>query len=101
MRLHNEPFISVGGLEVVKAEDYLVSKSFTKVKGEIKEKTISLPKSNVVKLFFKDDSYIAVRPSGTEPKVKFYVGVVSKKKVDLKAKVEQLFSGLKEVLKLN
>ena len=31
--LHNQPFISIGGLEVVKAEDYLISKSFTKVKG--------------------------------------------------------------------
>ena len=99
--LHNDPFISINGLEVVKVEDYLMSKSFHKVKGEIKEKNITLPKSDVVKLFFKDDSYIAVRPSGTEPKVKFYIGVVSKKKVDLHEKVMVLFNGLKEVLKLN
>ena len=99
--LHNNPFININGLEVVKVEDYSISKSFSKVKDEIKEKAITLPKSDVVKLFFKDNSYIAVRPSGTEPKVKFYVGVVSKKKADLNEKVEVLFNGLKEVLKLN
>jgi phosphoglucomutase len=33
-----------------------------------------LPKSDVVKILFKDDSWLAVRPSGTEPKIKFYLG---------------------------
>ena len=34
----------------------------------------SLPKSNVLKLFFEDGSWLAVRPSGTEPKIKYYFG---------------------------
>ena len=36
------------------------------------EYTINLPKSNVIKLYFEDGSWMAVRPSGTEPKIKFY-----------------------------
>ena len=36
-----------------------------------------LPKSNVLKFFLSDDSWFAVRPSGTEPKIKFYFGVAA------------------------
>lgn len=44
-----------------------------------------LPKSDVMKFFLEDDGWFAVRPSGTEPKIKFYFGVVaaSKEKVEL------------------
>ena len=100
--LHSNPFIVVDDNPVVRVEDYLISKSFTKGKNGIKEKAITLPKSNVVKLIFKDHSYIAVRPSGTEPKVKFYIGVVSnKKEVDNKKRVKALLDGLKLVLELD
>ena len=100
--LHSNPFLTIGKYQVVKVEDYQVSKSFSKNKdGEIVEKGINLPKSNVVKLIFKDHSYICVRPSGTEPKVKFYIGVTSKNNVGLEEKINQLFDGLKEVLKLD
>lgn len=37
-----------------------------------------LPKSNVIKIIFKDESWMAIRPSGTEPKIKFYIGVNGK-----------------------
>ena len=36
---------------------------------------INLPKSNVLQLILKDGSKISIRPSGTEPKIKFYFGV--------------------------
>ena len=36
---------------------------------------IGLPTSNVLKYILEDGSWIAVRPSGTEPKIKFYMGV--------------------------
>jgi len=39
------------------------------------EETIDLPKSNVLQFFTEDGSKISVRPSGTEPKIKFYFGV--------------------------
>ena len=94
--LHSDPFITINGLEVTRVEDYLLQKSMTK-----KTKTsITLPVSNVVKLIFSDHSYICVRPSGTEPKVKFYIGVVGKTNKDLDVKVKALYDGLKKVLQL-
>ena len=61
-------------LDVVKKLDYL-------------DGIDSLPKSNVLKYFLSDGSWFAVRPSGTEPKIKFYFGVVadSQKAADEKA----------------
>ncbi|MCT9857003.1 hypothetical protein P2R64_17565 [Priestia megaterium] len=39
------------------------------------QEVIELPSSNVLKFWLKDGSWFAIRPSGTEPKVKFYFGV--------------------------
>jgi len=69
-----EPITSLGALAVSTAEDYLTSTRVTD-KGE---ETIDLPKSNVLKYSFEDGSWVCLRPSGTEPKVKFYFGVNSK-----------------------
>lgn len=50
----------------------------------------SLPKSDVLKYFLKDGSWVAVRPSGTEPKIKFYFGVCAKTQDEAQAKVKEL-----------
>jgi phosphoglucomutase len=63
-----------------------------------KEKSINLPKSNVLQFFLKDGSKITIRPSGTEPKIKFYFSVNEKAdksnieniKLKLKEKIESL-----------
>lgn len=49
-----------------------------------------LPKEDVLKFFFSDGSWLAVRPSGTEPKIKFYLGVVSESKEENEAKLGNL-----------
>ncbi len=49
-----------------------------------------LPKSDVLKYFLKDGSLITVRPSGTEPKIKFYFGVCGKTQKDAEEKVKVL-----------
>ena len=54
-------------------KDYQLQKSQDLVSG--KEENIDLPKSNVLQFFTADGSKISVRPSGTEPKIKFYFGV--------------------------
>lgn len=59
---------NIGKLVIVKREDYDNQKLYV----DAKEYTINLPKSNVIKLYFNDDSWMAIRPSGTEPKIKFY-----------------------------
>ncbi|HDX9589663.1 TPA: phospho-sugar mutase [Bacillus pseudomycoides] len=63
----------VAGLEVTIAEDYKASVR-TKVEENVTEE-IKLPKSNVLKYYLADGSWFCLRPSGTEPKIKFYFGV--------------------------
>ncbi len=63
----------MAGKQVVTAEDYAVSKRTLLT--ENKEEAIDLPKSNVLKYFLEDGSWFCLRPSGTEPKVKFYFAV--------------------------
>jgi len=59
--------------KVIKYEDYLLGKSFDyQTETELK---LILPKSNVLKFYLEDNSWFVIRPSGTEPKVKVYIGV--------------------------
>lgn len=64
---------SFGEIEVLKKEDYLNSTAEDLKSGEREE--LDIPKSNVLIFHLEDGSRIAARPSGTEPKIKFYVSV--------------------------
>ena len=92
--LRDNPFIEINGNKVIKASDYL--KSVTIENG--KENRIDLPKSDVMKLYFEDGTSIAVRPSGTEAKVKFYIGVVGSSLKEAQEKPDKLYSDFKKVL---
>ena len=95
--LHNNPFIIINGLKVVAVDD--IEKSLhTDIDGQ--QSPINLPKSNVVKLILEDGSTVTVRPSGTEPKVKFYTGVTLKEKPVDDSFPKALFESIKETLKL-
>jgi phosphoglucomutase len=63
----------INGSEVITILDYDRRKSLDLEKRT--EKNIDLPKSNVLQFITKDGSKISIRPSGTEPKIKFYFGV--------------------------
>ncbi len=65
------PVASVAGSKVKWIEDYNTSIAKNVITGE--EKTIDLPKSNVLIYETEDGTRVAARPSGTEPKVKFYI----------------------------
>ncbi|MCK0109308.1 phospho-sugar mutase [Flavobacteriaceae bacterium S0825] len=67
------PLKQVNGSDVVKIEDYQLSISKNIVTG--KETVINVPKSNVLIYYTEDGSKIALRPSGTEPKIKYYISV--------------------------
>ena len=69
----NNPPQSLGGSKIVVIKDYLVSTEKNLATGE--SRRIDLPKSNVLQFITKDGSKVSVRPSGTEPKIKFYFGV--------------------------
>ncbi|MFI1743738.1 phospho-sugar mutase [Thalassobellus sediminis] len=70
------PLKIINGSKVVKFEDYDLSISKNMLTGE--ESAIDIPKSNVLIYYTEDGSQIALRPSGTEPKIKFYVSVNKK-----------------------
>ena len=62
------------------------------------EKPTGLPKSNVLYFELPEDAWCCARPSGTEPKIKFYMGVKGSNLEDANAKLEQLTEDLKAVL---
>ena len=59
----------IEGRKIVVKEDYLNS---IRIEADGSKRLLSLPKSNVVKLFLEDGSWVVVRPSGNEPKIKYY-----------------------------
>lgn len=98
------PLQTVNGSQVVKIEDYELSIRKDLVSG--KESTLDIPKSNVLIYTTEDGSQIALRPSGTEPKIKFYISVNTKldaannfKKVD--TQLEQRIDAILKDMKLD
>lgn len=75
--LRAAPPEELGGAAVVRCEDYLAEGT-------------GLPKSDVIKLYTADGSWVAVRPSGTEPKCKFYYSVASKNRAAAEEKLAVL-----------
>lgn len=76
-QLQKDPPTSINGIDVVALEDYDNS-----VKTFLKNGTtepLELPKSNCLLFWLADESKLLIRPSGTEPKIKIYCGVVRKK----------------------
>ncbi|SHK30731.1 phosphoglucomutase [Maribacter aquivivus] len=92
------PVESVAGSKVKWIEDYNTSIAKNVLTGE--EKTIDIPKSNVLIYETEDGTRIAARPSGTEPKVKFYISTNTKleKTEDYKKVAAELDNKVKSIL---
>lgn len=75
--LRKDPPKAVGDVPVVRVEDYLSAEM----------QTAGFPRSNVLRFLFADGSWVAVRPSGTEPKCKYYYCVVGAKKAEAEHKL--------------
>ena len=71
---------TIGGAKVTAVRDYKISQATDLVTGETS--VIDLPKSNVLELLLGDQGSVIARPSGTEPKVKFYYTAVGKTEAD-------------------
>jgi phosphomannomutase len=67
------PLSEVAGEQIVLLEDYQSSEATNLITGE--KSTIDVPKSNVLIYYTENGSKVALRPSGTEPKIKFYISV--------------------------
>ena len=102
-RFRKDPPVSMNGSEVTVIHDYLEQETLERASG--KRTKIDLPKSNVLQFLLKDGSKVSVRPSGTEPKIKFYFSVREKlesreKYGAVKQELEARIEGMKNALKL-
>ena len=78
----------IGNDPVTTVKDYLEGKALYKTDGRVED--IDLPRSNVLQFITRDESIISMRPSGTEPKIKFYASARSRKGKDLDAGVSEV-----------
>lgn len=95
-KLRSNPPKSFGELTVKELRDY--DKDVTKNMATGEETPTGLPKSNVLYFDLTNDSRCCARPSGTEPKIKFYMGVKGSSLSDAQDKVEKLTEALKSYL---
>lgn len=93
----------INGIEIEVVEDYL-SSSRTHLKSQKKE-NILLPKSDILLLWLVDGTKLIIRPSGTEPKIKLYCGVVNKGHTTIEERLKhaqiqatQLLASVKQLL---
>ena len=86
--LRNDPPTEIGEYKVLKARDYQADTIKNLESGEVTP--TGLPKSNVLYYELNDDAWVCVRPSGTEPKVKFYYGIKGTSLEDADAKSAEL-----------
>ncbi len=90
--LRKDPMKELAGLKVLSVRDYdtnVVTDMATGAKSET-----GLPKSNVLYFDLENDSWCCARPSGTEPKIKFYMGIKGDSLADADAKLEALKEAL-------
>lgn len=69
----DNPPKEIANIKIIYIEDYLTNKRIDLRTGQ--EINMPLPKSDVLKFYLANDSWFAIRPSGTEPKIKFYFAV--------------------------
>ena len=86
--LRKDPPKQIGSCRVTAARDYKEDKTENFVTGETG--TTGLPSSNVLYYDLEDDAWLCVRPSGTEPKIKFYYGIKGSSLADADEKSEKM-----------
>ncbi len=95
-KLRQNPPKAFGSRKVLKFRDYETDRIVDMETGA--ETKTGLPKSNVLYFELPDDEWCCARPSGTEPKIKFYMGVKGKSLEDAKKQLEQLTEDVKAEL---
>ena len=86
--LRKNPPLEVGGYKVLKVRDYQADTIKDVATGDVAQ--TGLPTSNVLYYDLTDDAWLCVRPSGTEPKVKFYYGIKGSSLKDADEKTSKL-----------
>lgn len=92
-KMRANPPKSLAGHKVIEARDY---KEHTIVKENGERSETDLPTSNVLYYDLTDNAWCCVRPSGTEPKIKFYMGVRGESMEDADKRLEELTEAMKK-----
>lgn len=87
---------SIGGLKVLSFRDYQAGT--IKDAGAEAVRETGLPKSNVLYFDLEEDAWCCIRPSGTEPKIKLYMGVKGSGETDAEIRLEKLTKAAKELV---
>ena len=87
------PLTEIAGVDVICIEDYLTSIA---TNSDGTTTSLDLPKENVLKYILQDGSWIAMRPSGTEPKCKFYIGTTGQDEAEAMNKLRAIHSSIME-----
>lgn len=94
--VRQEPLTEFAQVKVISTEDYATQ---TKTFDTGEQEQIDLPTANVVKYALEDGSWIAIRPSGTEPKIKFYIGVRGESAEISQEKIKQYETAINKLIK--
>ena len=86
------------GKKIKIKRDFDVHKEYNLETGE--ENEIHLPKENVLQFVLEDNTFITARPSGTEPKIKFYFSVNADSNENVKAKLDETMKAFKAILEI-
>lgn len=84
------------GLKVITLKDFELQKVTDFTKNSVSD--TGLPKSNVIQLILEDGTYITARPSGTEPKIKYYFGVNADSSENVENKLDKMMLAFEELV---
>ncbi len=96
-KLRANPPKEINGVKAVTLKDFELQAETNIATGAKTE--IKLPKSNVIQVILEDGTYITARPSGTEPKIKYYFGVNAKTESLVEEKMESMKKAFTEIVK--
>ncbi|GEQ85955.1 phosphoglucomutase [Patiriisocius marinistellae] len=96
--LRDNTLVTIAGSKVIRVEDYASSEAKNIISST--SEILDIPKSNVLIYYTEDGSKIAARPSGTEPKIKFYISVKTLEKKGAMQKLQQKIEAIITDLKL-
>lgn len=88
----------ISGIKISMVEDYLNQKSYSPLKPSDFKIMNNLPIENVLKYYLEDGTWIAIRPSGTEPKIKFYYECRGSEKISTDKKPAELHRAIETLI---
>ena len=96
--MRNSRMAAIGGFKITAVKDFGISKRMLYPSGRVEN--ITMPKSNVLYYELENDAWCCVRPSGTEPKIKFYMGVKGTSLKDSEKKLKALKKALLDLVSM-